>query len=378
MAVKVFGEDFEVLLPVANQVAAILRGTAGGTDVKVEQIADLPFISVNVDLLQAGKLGLRPAEIHSVISAAIRGQEAGFVLEGDRRFDILVRFPDEFRTNPEALRRLPIPLPATSDDSSADSSIGPDATITHTAPRAIPLQEVASIALRNGPNQFSRQDGKRRIVVQANVRSRDLGSYVEEAQQTIASRVVTPAGVWLSWGGQFEDLLRAKTRLALVLPLCLFLIFILLFSTFNSVRDALLVFTAVPLALPGGVIALWLRDMPFSISAAVGFIALSGVAVLNGLVLISFINKLAQEKPLLDAVREGAVTRLRPVLTTALVASLGFVPMAFAGGTGAEVQSPLATVVIGGLVTATVLTLFVLPALCILVRGDQRDAAEET
>lgn len=376
VAVKVYGEDFEVLLPVANQIAAVLRDTAGGTDVKVEQVSDLPFISINVDPLQAGKLGLRPAQIHSVITAAVRGQEAGFVLEGDRRFDIVVRFPEEFRANPEALKRLPIPLPAISQDSPEHSPFEPDPNTANTLARTIPLREIASISLREGPNQISRQNGKRRIVVQANVRSRDIGSYVEEAQHAMARRVNTPAGVWLTWGGQFEDLVRAKERLALVVPLCLFLIFILLFSTFNSVRDALLVFTAVPLALPGGVIALWLRGMPFSISAAVGFIALSGVAVLNGLVLVSYINKLVLEKPLWDAVREGAVTRLRPVLMTALVASLGFVPMAFASGTGAEVQRPLATVVIGGLVTATVLTLFVLPALCILARRERTNVAE--
>jgi cobalt-zinc-cadmium resistance protein CzcA len=368
VAVKVFGDDFRDLLPVANGIASILRQISGGEDVKVEQVSGLPFVDIGIDLLRAGRLGLAPAAIHSVIAAAVRGEDAGFVLEGDRRFDVVVRFPGEFRTDPAALRNLPIPVnPA--DDPTELSLYDEKAQLIDARPRTVPLESVASVKLTEGPNQISRENGKRRIVVQANVRNRDLGSYVAEAQQQIDEQVKLPAGVWLSWGGQFENLLRAKTRLLLVVPLCLFLIFILLFSTFNSVRDALIVFMAIPLALPGGVIALWLRGMPFSISAAIGFIALSGVAVLNGLVLVSFINKLVGELPVREAITIGAVTRLRPVLMTALVASLGFIPMALASGTGAEVQRPLATVVIGGLVTATALTLFVLPALYSLVAG---------
>ncbi len=375
VAVKVFGEDFEVLLPVAEKIASVLRKASGGSDVKVEQVAGLPFVNISVDLQRAGKLGLRPAEIHSVITAAIRGKDAGFVLEGDRRFDIMVRFPEEQRNDPSALSRLPIPI-LLSDDADRHSLYDPKADLVDARPHTIPLGELATINIVEGPNQISRENGKRRIVVQANVRDRDLGSYVSEVQKAIAEQVNLPAGVWLAWGGQFENLVKAKERLALVVPLCLFLIFILLFSTFNSVRDALLVFTGVPLALPGGIIALWVRGMPFSISAAVGFIALSGVAVLNGLVLVSFINKLADTKPLMEAIVEGAITRLRPVLTTALVASLGFIPMALATGTGAEVQTPLATVVIGGLITATVLTLFVLPVLCLLFQREKEKNSE--
>ena len=379
VAVKVFGERFETILPIANRIASVLRSTPGGSDVKVEQVSGLPFVNANVDLLRAGKLGLRPADIHSAISAAIQGAEAGFVLEGDRRFDIVVRFPEEFRANPQALANLPIRVPF-SDGDVGQSLYDAQFDLVDARPRTIPLQEIAAVELAEGPNQISRENGKRRIVVQANVRDRDLGSYVFDVQKKIESEVKLPAGTWLAWGGQFENLVKAKARLLIVVPLCLFLIFILLFSTFNSVRDALIVFSGVPLALPGGIIALWLRGMPFSISAAVGFIALSGVAVLNGLVLISFIRKLSATQPIEDAVVEGATTRLRPVMMTALVASLGFVPMALATGTGAEVQQPLATVVIGGLITATILTLFVLPTLCAVFSASpsSEDAVEKS
>jgi cobalt-zinc-cadmium resistance protein CzcA len=231
-------------------------------------------------------------------------------------------------------------------------------------PSFLPLEEVARVELRDGPNQVSRENGKRRVVVQANVRGRDIGSFVAEARERIAAEVELPAGSWLGWGGQFENLVAARGRLAIVVPVCFVLIFALLVLTLRSARAAALVFTGVPLALCGGIATLWLRDMPFSISAAVGFIALSGVAVLNGLVMVSFIQQLRDEgKSLDEAIEQGAMTRLRPVLMTALVASLGFVPMAFATGTGAEVQRPVATVVIGGLVTSTLLTLLVLPAL---------------
>lgn len=376
VAVKVFGEDFETLVPIANKIAAILSGVQGGTDVKVEQVKGLPFINVSVDLLRAGRLGLRPRDIHSAISTAIRGEERGFVLEGDRRFDIVVRFPEEYRANSEALSQLPIQVPF-SEDPTALSLYDPASDLVDTRPRTIPLKQLAAVELTEGPNQVSRENGKRRIVVQANVRDRDLGSYVADVQEKVEAELKLPPGTWLNWGGQYENLIRAKERLLIVVPLCLFLIFILLFSTFNSVKDALIVFSGVPLALPGGVFALWLRDMPFSISAAVGFIALSGVAVLNGLVLISYIRKLSASLPIEDAVIEGASTRLRPVMMTALVASLGFVPMALARGTGAEVQQPLATVVIGGLLTATILTLFVLPTLCALFSGASASSTEE-
>lgn len=376
VAVKVFGEDFDVLLPAANQIASVLRSTEGGSDVKVEQVSGLPFVNITIDLLKAGKLGLRPSDIHSSIATAVRGQEVGFVLEGDRRFDIVVRFPEELRRNPDSIKRLPIAVPW-NDDRGEISLHDEKSDLIDARPRTIPLAEIAAIEITEGPNQISRENGKRRIVVQANVRGRDLGSYVQEVQSRIDKEVKLPASSWLAWGGQFENLVKAKDRLLIVVPLCLFLIFILLFSTFNSVRDALIVFSGVPLALPGGILGLWLRGMPFSISAAVGFIALSGVAVLNGLVMVSFIKKLTLSRPLNDAIKEGATTRLRPVLMTALVASLGFIPMAFAAGTGAEVQRPLATVVIGGLITATALTLFVLPVLYSLFGKDNQATAEE-
>jgi cobalt-zinc-cadmium resistance protein CzcA len=305
---------------------------------------------VDVDREAIARYGLSVADVQDVVSIAVGGREAGQVFEGDRRFDIVVRLPEEFRRDLRTLRELPVPL-------------------QHEAARPaqmafLPLASVAAVTLTEGPNQVSRENGKRRIVIQANVRGRDIGSFVTDAEQRIAAAVKLPAGAWLEWGGQFENLADAKERLSVVVPACFVLIFLLLYSTLRSLRYAAMVFSGVPLALSGGILTLWLRGMPFSISAAVGFIALSGVAVLNGLVMVSFIRQLRDEgKRLDDAITEGAMTRLRPVLMTALVASLGFVPMAVATGTGAEVQRPLATVVIGGLVTSTALTLLVLPAL---------------
>jgi cobalt-zinc-cadmium resistance protein CzcA len=286
------------------------------------------------------------------------------VFEGDRRFALLVRLPEHLRNNLTRLPFLPVPLPHQENGATGLRLAALGGTAAPDRPASIPLREVARLEVAEGPNQISRDNGKRRIVVQANIRGRDLGSFVAEAQQRISTEVTLPPGNWLTWGGQFENLLAARERLSVVVPLCFFLIFLLLFSAFNSAKYALLVFTGVPLALTGGIVALWLRDMPFSISAAVGFIALSGVAVLNGLVMVSYINQLRQEGAgLEEAIVQGSLTRLRPVLMTALVASLGFVPMALATGTGAEVQKPLATVVIGGLMSSTVLTLVVLPAL---------------
>ena len=274
------------------------------------------------------------------------------LFQGDRRFQILVRLPDKIRDDIDALGNLPIPLPK--PDGAADSS----------RPSFIPLKSIARFDIEEGPNQISRENGKRRVVVQANVRGRDIGSFVAEAQSKIDAEVKVPAGEWLTWGGQFENLQAARNRLLVVVPACFFVIFLMLFTALGSVRESLVVFSGVPLAISGGILTLYLRGMPFSISAAVGFIALSGIAVLNGLVMVTYINQLrmkglAGERALV----EGAMTRLRPVLMTALVASLGFVPMAIATGTGAEVQKPLATVVIGGLISATLLTLLVLPAL---------------
>jgi cobalt-zinc-cadmium resistance protein CzcA len=287
------------------------------------------------------------------------------VFEGDRRFDLVVRLPERLRESLAELSNIPVPLPAPGDgEESRFASAGAVRLDGSNRPGFVPLDAVADIQTTEGPNQISRENGKRRIVVQANVRGRDIGSFVEDAGRAIAAGVKLPAGTWLDWGGQFENLVAARQRLMIVVPVCFFLIFILLFSTFNSAKYAAMVFTCVPLALTGGVVALWLRGMPFSISAGVGFIALSGVAVLNGLVMITFINQLREEgHPLDEAILHGSLTRLRPVLMTALVASLGFVPMAVASGTGAEVQKPLATVVIGGIISSTILTLVVLPAL---------------
>jgi cobalt-zinc-cadmium resistance protein CzcA len=303
--------------------------------------------------------------VQDVVAIAVGGREAGLVFEGDRRFPLIVRLPDRLRDDPDMLQALPIPLPHQQNGAQPShvASLRQTAAIPE-RPAFIPLGEVALLEVAEGPNQISRENGKRRIVVQANIRGRDLGSFVAEAQPRIGEQVKLPAGSWLDWGGQFENLVQARQRLSLVVPICFFLIFLLLFSAFNSVKYALLVFTGVPLALTGGIVALWLSDIPFSISAAVGFIALSGVAVLNGLVMVTYINQLRREGAGLDvAIIQGALTRLRPVLMTALVASLGFVPMALATGTGAEVQRPLTTVVIGGLITSTFLTLVVLPAL---------------
>jgi heavy metal efflux system protein len=346
VAVKIFGDELEPMLDAANRIAAILKRLEGAADVKVEEVIGLPSLEIRIDKAEIARRGLSLAAVQDVIGMAVGGHAAGLVFEGDRRFQIVVRLSDRMRGDVETLKNLPLSLPGAE----------PSATI--------PLRQVATFQLSEGANQISRENGKRRVVVTANVRGRDIGSLVAEAQSRIAEQVPLPPGYWLAWGGQFENLAAARQRLAIVVPGCFFLIFLLLFSALGSARDALLVFSAVPLALTGGVAALWLRDMPFSMSAAVGFIALSGIAVLNGLVMLSFIRQLMREGlPRLTAIRAGALTRLRPVALTALVASLGFVPMAIATDTGAEVQKPLATVVIGGLISATLLTLLVLPAL---------------
>jgi cobalt-zinc-cadmium resistance protein CzcA len=297
------------------------------------------------------------------VATAVGGEVASQLFEGDRRFDIVVRLPERLRQDPAALADLPIPLAATApgDDDNRDES---SRTAAWGAPRTVPLREVATIESTLGPNQINREDGKRRVVVTANVRGRDLGGFVGELRQKIDAGVELPTGYWIDYGGTFEQLISASQRLSVVVPVTLMLIFAMLFWAFGSAKDAAIVFSGVPLALTGGVVALALRDLPFSISAAVGFIALSGVAVLNGLVMISFIRKLREQGQRLDdAVVDGALGRLRPVLMTALVASLGFLPMALNVGAGSEVQRPLATVVIGGILSSTLLTLFVLPVL---------------
>lgn len=355
VAVKVFGDDFEPLLRAADQVADILRVTKGARDVKVEQAGGLSILDITVDKAEIARRGLSLAAVQEVIGTAIGGRDAGVVFEGDRHYEIVVRLPETIRNDIDALKNLPVSLPATGAVSST-----------------VPLGQLAAFTLGEGPNQVSRENGKRRVVVTANVRDRDIASVVNEARAKIDAQVKLPAGYWMSWGGQFENLEAARRRLSIVVPACFLMIFLLLMSALGSARDALLVFSAIPLALTGGVLAIWLRGIPFSVSAAVGFIALSGIAVLNGLVMLTFIKQLMArglQKP--DAILEGALTRLRPVAMTALVASLGFVPMALATGTGAEVQRPIATVVIGGLISATLLTLFVLPALYALFGRQQ-------
>jgi len=365
VAVKIFGDDLDVLLKTGERIVELLEKVPGASDVKLEQITGLPVMTVELNRPAMARYGLSVMDVQEIVEVALGGKAVGQVFEGDRRFDIQVRLPEKLRSDVEAIRRLPIPLPASGvHDGFQKVSLGAAVNGRERAPMAfVPLEAVASIQVQPGPNQISRENGKRRVVVTANVRGRDLGSFVADAQARIAQAEV-PAGYWLAWGGQFEQLISAAKRLQIVVPTALLLIFLLLYTSFGNARDALLVFTGVPLALVGGVVALWLRDIPLSISAAVGFIALSGVAVLNGLVMISFINKLRAEGHGLDeAVIEGSLTRLRPVLMTALVASLGFVPMALATGTGAEVQRPLATVVIGGIISSTFLTLVVLPML---------------
>ncbi len=362
LAVKVYGDDLDMLVELSKKIGDVVAKVPGAADARTEQVTGLPLLTVIPDRERLAFYGLDVANVQDALRLAIGGEVAGQIFEGDRRFDLVVRLPEILRTDLDALTRLPIQLPETLQpeiDGDADM-LGIITTIPHT----IPLHEVADIEITLGPNQISRENGKRRVVVTANVRGRDLGSFVEEVQSAVARDVDLPAGYWLSYGGTFEQLISASKRLSIVVPLTLLVIFGLLFMAFNSVKDAALVFTGVPLALTGGIAALALRDLPLSISAAVGFIALSGVAVLNGVVMLSFIRDLVAKGIALErAIIEGALTRLRPVLMTALVASLGFIPMALNIGTGAEVQRPLATVVIGGIISSTLLTLLVLPVL---------------
>jgi cobalt-zinc-cadmium resistance protein CzcA len=343
----------------------------------VPWVEGLPVLTVRINRQALSRFGINVGDVQNLVEIAVAGKSVGRVFEGDRRFDIVVRLPEHLRSDIETIRSLPIPLPPVEGSAKATAASWGNSPLTQI--RYVPLSEIAEIDITPGPNQISREDGKRRIVVTANVRGRDLASFVAEAQRQVAQKVKLPAGYWIGWGGQFEQLVSATQRLAIVVPITLLLIFLLLFLSLGSAADAVLVFSGVPLALTGGVIALLLRGIPLSISAGIGLIALSGVAVLNGLVIITFIEKLrSQGVAITDAVRQGAVTRLRPVLMTALVASLGFIPMAVATGAGAEVQRPLATVVIGGVISSTILTLLVLPALYVLFRRDevnQRDGS---
>jgi cobalt-zinc-cadmium resistance protein CzcA len=372
VGIKIFGDDLDELIQSAARVQAVLQKVPGAADVKTEQASGLPVLTVKLNRQALSRYGINVSDVQNLVEITVGGKGAGKVFEGDRRFEIVVRLPERLRSDIEAIRSLPVPLPPIENHAAkATPALWGSSPLAQI--RYVPLSELAQIDLAPGPNLISREDGKRRIVVTANVRGRDLSSFVADAQNQVMGKVKLPAGYWIGWGGQFEQLVSATQRLAIVVPLALFLIFLLLFISLGSMADALLVFSGVPLALTGGVAALLLRAIPLSISAGIGFIALSGVAVLNGLVIITFIERLRREGvPLVDAAREGALTRLRPVLVTALVASLGFVPMAIATGAGAEVQRPLATVVIGGVISSTILTLLVLPALYVLFRREAR------
>jgi len=364
LAVKVFGDGFDEIRTTAQQVLQILQTVPGAADVKMAQIDGFPAVEIELDRAALARHGVNVADVQDTISAAVGGQQAGIVYEGDRQFDIIVRLADAVRDDLRAIEQIPIALPNSAELTFHEGSAGHGSASSIVPRGMIPLSAIARIKVTEGLGQINRENGKRRMTVQANVRGRDLGSFVAEARSRIMGEIKPAAGTWLAWGGQYENLLAARQRLQIVVPICLLLIFLLLFATFNSVKYALLVFSGVPFAVTGGVAALWLRGIPFSISAAVGFIALSGMAVLNGLVMITHINQVRRESgDTLGAVMDGSLTRLRPVMTTALVAALGFVPMALATGTGAEVQRPLATVVIGGILTSTLLTLIVLPAL---------------
>jgi cobalt-zinc-cadmium resistance protein CzcA len=349
LAVKVFGDDFDELIRLGNEIEQAASSVAGAADVSIEQVTGLPVMTIEPKRHMLARVGLTIGELQDVVGTALGGVVASQLYEGDRRIDIVVRLPEKLRSDPDRLADLPIPL--------NDGGY-------------LPLREVAELTLVTGYNQVPRENGKRRVVVTANVRGRDLGSFVSDVQRAVEQDVDIPAGYWVEYGGTFQNLQSATNRLAIVVPATLLIIVVLLVVALGSIRDAAVIFSGVPLALTGGVAALLIRGIPFSISAAVGFIALSGIAVLNGLVMVAFIRDLrAAGRALDEAIVEGALTRLRPVLMTALVASLGFVPMALNSGIGSEVQRPLATVVVGGIVSSTLLTLVVLPALYRAIHG---------
>lgn len=348
VAIKVYGDDYAVLERLGNQISQVLKTIPGADDISVTQAEGQPTLDVEINQDAMSRLGLRGKDILDVISTAVGGSKAGTVFEGDRRFDIFIRLPQSLRHDISALERLPVVLPLKEK--------------SHVSFPYVHLKEVATLHLREGINEVNRENGKRVFIVQSNVRGRDLGSFVQAAKESVAADVTVPPGYWISWGGQFENLESARSQLMLLVPLCFLVIFFLLFTALRSIKYAALVFSGVPLAITGGIIALWVRGIPFSISAAVGFIALSGIAVLNGLVMVTYITQLLEQGvPSRKAILVGALTRLRPVLMTAMVASLGFIPMALSSGAGAEVQRPLATVIIGGLISSTLLTLFIIP-----------------
>jgi cobalt-zinc-cadmium resistance protein CzcA len=358
LAVKVFGDDFDELIALGSAIERAISGVPGAADVAVEQTTGLPILTIAPKREALGRFGVAISELQDLVSTALGGTVAGQFYEGDRRSDIVVRLPEKLRSDTERLSELPVSVNGSG---------------------YVPLGEVATVSVENGYNQVYRENGKRRVVVGANVRGRDLGSFVRDVQRAVEEQVELPAGYWIEYGGTFEQLESAATRLAVVVPLTLFVIVGLLVVALRSIKDAAVIFSGVPLALTGGVLALLARGIPFSISAAVGFIALSGIAVLNGLVMVAFIRDLRDDgQPLEEAIVEGALTRVRPVLMTALVAALGFVPMALNTGIGSEVQRPLATVVIGGIVSSTLLTLVVLPALYRLLHSRELSAPGET
>jgi heavy metal efflux system protein len=387
VAVKIFGDDMDVLLSVGEQIESVLGTVPGAADVRIEQITGLPILTVQMDRGKMARYGLNVQDVQDTIMIAVGGRSTGLIYEGDRRFELQVRLPEQLRGDIQALKRLPIRLPAAvplADGIVAHPKLFPNAAAIPAV--FVTLGDVANIEIVEGPNQISRENAKRRAVISANVRGQDLGSFVREAQDRIAEQVQIPAGYWTVWGGQYEQMVSAADRLKIVVPIALGLIFTLLYIMFRNIRDGLLVFSGVPFAICGGIWALWLRDIPFSISAAVGFIALSGIAVLNGIVMLTFIRNLREQGYTLDdAIQTGALTRLRPVLMTALTDAIGFVPMALATSLGAEVQRPLATVVIGGILTSTALTLLVLPVLYQLTNrrsatnaASNKDAIEES
>lgn len=365
LAIKIFGDNIDELLTIAKQVKTMIATIPGAADIKIEQATGLPVLSIIPDMVALERYGLNISSVQSVVQVAMGGKEVGQLFEGDKRFDIVVRLPEQLRTDINTLENLPIPLAMTDTDWASKK------------PNYVPLKEVATLSTAYGPNQISRENGKRRVVVTANIRGRDLAGFVEEVKKSVREKIELPPGIWISYGGTFEQLISAQARLMIVVPITLLLILGFLFVAFGSFPTALLIFSGVPLALTGGIIALWVRDIPFSISAGVGFIALSGVAVLNGVVMVSFIRTLINEgKPLYEAIVEGALTRLRPILMTALVASLGFVPMAINVGAGSEVQRPLATVVIGGILSSTFLTLLVLPGLYLIIHRKRKTVVQ--
>ncbi|WP_165735878.1 CusA/CzcA family heavy metal efflux RND transporter [Pseudoalteromonas sp. C8] len=361
VALRIYGDDLSVLKEFGEKATGLMRNIAGATDVRLEQMEGLPTLSVTPMRDHMALLGLSVNDIQQTLAAAVGGVQTGLIYEGDKRFSLLVRLDKRWSSDVSALARLPVALPKDSNPELA----------------FVPLGEVATISIEKGPNEINRESGKRNVVVTANVEGRDLASFVSDAQASMNESLNLPSGYWLEYGGTFEQLQSASKRLSLVVPVTLLLIFGLLYSAFGSLRDSLIIFSGVPLALTGGVLALLLRDMPLSISAGVGFIALSGVAVLNGVVMLSFIKQLRSDGlSLFDAIHSGALQRLRPVLMTALVASLGFIPMALNSGTGSEMQKPLATVVVGGIISSTLLTLLILPALYKLVHSKFTKKAE--